>query len=154
MIKKIAIGCTSFLLSIALVGCDPQGELNHEDVGALTGSVLGGVLGAQVHGHGRTAAIIGGTLLGGYMGGNVGRSMDDVDRMKLAHSLEYTQPHKSAHWVNEKHGKDVTVTMEDNYRHHGRLCRRFKTLVIIDHREQQAYGKACRRPNGQWQIIS
>ncbi|MHB1241431.1 MAG: RT0821/Lpp0805 family surface protein, partial [Gammaproteobacteria bacterium] len=35
----------------------------------------------------------------------------------------------------------------------GRYCREYVTDVDVGGRKQQAYGTACRQPNGSWQAV-
>ncbi len=35
----------------------------------------------------------------------------------------------------------------------GRYCREYQTVVTIGGRAEQAYGTACRQPDGSWQIV-
>ena len=73
----------------------------------VIGGVLGGVLGSQVgRGHGRTLATIVGTLAGGA----VGRSMDETDCLKTAHSLESVRTGVPSAWRNPDTGNQYTVT--------------------------------------------
>jgi hypothetical protein len=36
----------------------------------------------------------------------------------------------------------------------GNLCREYSTTTMIDGRPTPAYGTACQRPDGQWQIVN
>jgi len=36
----------------------------------------------------------------------------------------------------------------------GRYCREFLQEVVIGGRKEQAYGTACRQPDGSWEVIS
>jgi surface antigen len=36
----------------------------------------------------------------------------------------------------------------------GKYCREFQQTVTIGGKTEQAYGTACRQPDGSWQIVS
>ena len=36
----------------------------------------------------------------------------------------------------------------------GQYCREYQQQVTINGQEQQAYGRACRKPDGSWEIVS
>ena len=60
--------------------------------GTLAGAAAGGWLGSKIGGGtGQLAAVAGGTLLGGLIGNQVGRTMDDVDRLQARQAVGYAQ---------------------------------------------------------------
>ncbi|MHB8766200.1 MAG: RT0821/Lpp0805 family surface protein [Deferrisomatales bacterium] len=122
--------------------------------GTVLGGVGGGVLGAQVGGgHGRTAAIIAGTLIGAVIGHEVGRSVDATDELRARHSLETNRTGQGSTWVNPDSGAQVTVTPTRTYQRQGeQTCREYQTEVVIGGRSEQAYGTACRQPDGSWKV--
>lgn len=139
--------------ALALTGCENT-TINKEDVGTVTGGVLGGVLGSQVHGSGRTAAIIGGSLVGAFLGGSIGKTMDEVDRMKVNQTLESTPTNKTSAWTNPDSGTCYQVTPTKTYYRETQgatqPCREFTTTAIIGGKRQQVYGTACRQADGSW----
>ncbi|MBI5448373.1 MAG: glycine zipper 2TM domain-containing protein [Gammaproteobacteria bacterium] len=142
--------------ALTLTGCETT-TINKQDVGALTGGVLGGVLGNQVHGSGRTAAIIGGTLAGALIGGSIGKTMDDVDKMKVNQTLESTPTNQTSAWTNPDSGTTYQVTPTKTYsREQGgslQPCREFTTTALIGGKKQEIYGTACRQADGSWKTI-
>ncbi len=156
--NKVFSATIAVALSLSLCGCvapGQQGGISNQTGGALTGGVLGGLLGSQVgHGDARVAAIVGGTLLGGMLGGRVGASMDETDRMRLAQSLETTPTNQSTTWVNPDNQKNYTVVPVETYHNEGRVCRRFRSVVIIDGQRTTAMGRACRDGRGNWRMMN
>lgn len=152
-ISRVALVGAACFLGLSLAGCE-NGQMTNRDVGMLTGGVVGGILGSQIHGDGRTTAIIGGTLLGGYLGGQVGKSMDEDSRRRLASTLEYTRTNQATHWVDPDTGQAYTVVPVKTYRQGGRVCRRFRATVVIRGRSEQAVGTACRQSDGVWEIVN
>ena len=123
--------------------------------GMVIGGIAGGVLGSTVgRGGGRTAGIIVGTLLGALVGKEIGDSLDDADELRAAHALEKNQTGQPSTWVNPDTGAEVTVVPEKTYqRPSGEYCREYRTEVTVGGERQEAYGTACRQPDGQWKVV-
>lgn len=155
MLKKF------FTLAVAVVlvsGCQ-QGAGQKEQMGTVAGAVIGGVLGSNVGaGKGRTAAIIGGTLLGSMAGSSIGASLDKADMMYMQQSQvqAYQAPiNETIVWNNPESGNSGTITpTRDGTATNGTYCREFQQTVTIDGRTEAAYGRACQRPDGTWQIVN
>jgi surface antigen len=153
-----SIGILS-LLSIGLAGCggvhagQPSGNVNQVG-GGLIGGVAGGILGSQIGGgSGKVAAIIGGTLAGAALGSYAGGYMDRADQQYLSHALETQPTGKTTAWRNPDNGHHYEVTPVRTYQVvEGRYCREFTTQVIIGGKVEEAYGTACRMPDGAWKI--
>ncbi len=135
------------------------GGINKQDIGTVGGAVGGGVLGSLIGGGaGKTAATIGGALLGGYLGNSVGKSLDNADRAAYdqasQHALETAQPGQSLPWKNSQSGNYGTVTPQNYYQNsQGQYCREYSQTIVVGGRKQDGYGKACRQPDGSWQIV-
>lgn len=122
-----------------------------ETIGAGTGAVLGGVLGSEI-GDDSTAATIGGTILGAIVGGAIGRRMDEGDRQRVYNSLENNE---STSWTNPETDARYAFEPTDTYRtSSGRLCRNYTTSVVIEGSRENATGRACKREDGTWEIVS
>ncbi|MBI5017025.1 MAG: glycine zipper 2TM domain-containing protein [Deltaproteobacteria bacterium] len=126
-----------------------------EQVGTVLGGAAGGILGSQVGGgHGRTVGIIVGTLLGAIVGQDIGRSLDEADELRAAHVLEKNRTGQPSTWENPDKGTEVTVTPVKTYQApSGQYCREYQTEVTVGGKVEQAYGTACRQPDGQWKIV-
>src|SRR5262249_48133475 len=137
-IMRTFFSIPSLAIAIAVLpAC--QTPPSQQDVGMVIGGALGGVLGSQVGGgHGQTAAIIGGTMLGAAIGGNIGRSMDDTDRLKMGESLETVRTGVPASWRNPDTGNQYTVvptrTIETPG---GQPCREFTMDGVVGGRKEQ-----------------
>jgi len=140
------------LVALNLVGCS---QMNNQDVGTVTGAVAGGLLGSQFgRGGGQMLAIGAGTLAGAYIGGKVGQSMDETDRLKMSKTFETNNVGQPAYWQNQNTQTQYTVTPTKNVTVHGnRYCREYRSTAVIAGKEQQVYGTACRQPDGSWKII-
>lgn len=141
-------------LAATLAGCGATGGL-HETGGTVIGGVLGGALGSQVgSGSGRTAATIVGALIGANIGANVGRSMDDNDRRRTAYVLETSGTGQSSQWVNPDTRNQYTVTPTRTYESAGAPCREYTMRAVVGGRPDNVYGRACRQPDGSWQVVN
>lgn len=131
------------------------GTCNRDVVGAVFGGVVGGVAGAQIgRGDGKTAATIAGTLLGVLVGSHIGRSMDRADRYCTAQVLERAADRQSIVWHNPEAQTEYRVTPLSSYTQQGRYCREYLTEAQVGNVPSQVYGRACRMPDGAWQIVN
>ncbi|MFQ5468060.1 MAG: RT0821/Lpp0805 family surface protein [Kiloniellaceae bacterium] len=90
------------------------------------------------------------------MGSEIGRTMDEVDRQKAerAYTQATTAPvGQTITWNNPNTGNSGTVTpTRDGTSTTGEYCREFQQTVTVGGQEQDAYGVACRKPDGSWEI--
>jgi surface antigen len=122
------------------VGC------NRDVVGAVLGGVAGGLIGAHNGGGGAT---VGGAIVGALLGGALGQAIDMSDQACYGQVLEYAPSNQPVYW--ESDGAQYQVTPLRTYQNgSGEYCREYQTYVYIDGREEQAYGTACRQPDGAW----
>jgi surface antigen len=127
--------------------------------GTALGGIGGAIIGSQVGGGtGRLVGVAIGTLAGALIGQEVGRSLDRADRQAMENTaqqaLEYNPTSRSATWRNPDSGHSGTVTPVKTYREpSGRYCREYTQTVMIEGEEHKAYGTACRRPDGNWEIV-
>ncbi len=133
---------------------------SHEPGGTILGGIVGAAIGSQIGGgKGRLAAVGVGTLIGALVGRDVGRTMDDTDRSyatgSFGHAMEYAPTCSSITWNNPRSGSNGTVTPTQTYEPEpGRYCREFQQEVAIGGQIQDAYGTACRQPDGSWEIVT
>ncbi len=157
MIKKSVVMMSVVLL--VLSGCAPYGHGPREQQGTLIGAGSGALLGAQVgSGKGRLVAVAIGTLAGALIGQDVGRTLDRADQMAMKqnaqYALENAPTNTSTAWRNPDSGNSGAVTPVETYRRKGgEYCREYHQTVRIGGEIQQAYGTACRQPDGSWKII-
>lgn len=149
-------GCFTALAlaaTLGIGGCATyQGP--QEQAGMVIGGILGGVLGSEVGGgRGRTAAIIAGTLAGAAIGGAIGQSMDEVDRMKTAGTLETVRTGVTSTWQNPDTGYQYAVTPTRTYETSSGPCREYTIDARIGGSTEQVYGTACRQPDGSWKVV-
>lgn len=145
--------------ALALAGCNQTNQ--QETIGTLFGAALGGWVGSQIDndGIGGAAAIATGTVVGGFVGGSIGRNMDEVDRLRLAQAQQRaiynTQGGQPQQWYNPNTGNYGTVTANQPFQNaNGQYCREFSQTIVVGGQTQDAYGRACQQPDGSWQIVS
>lgn len=137
--------------ALVLAGC--QG-MRKEDTGALAGAAVGGAVGHNFgSGTGKVLATFAGAVLGAFAGSNIGRRLDVYDEMQAQRALEYNETGASTSWVNPDSGHNVTFVPTDTYQQDsGRYCREYRTEVEVGGSVEEAYGTACRKPDGSWEI--
>lgn len=135
-----------------------QGAGEKQTFGTLGGAVLGGLAGSQIGGgRGQLAATAAGTLLGAVLGSEIGKSLDRADQAYMARTTQDTLEHRPtgqvSEWTNPDTGHSGTIRPVETYqRDDGRYCREFQQTVNVGGRTEEAYGTACRQPDGTWQI--
>ena len=148
------------VLVLGLVGCQTtDGEGTKQRVGTILGGVAGAVAGSQIgKGSGRVAAGAAGALLGAFLGNQIGLSLDRADRLAMQKTpttaLETSKSGTAVAWRNPDTGNRGTVTPKPAFKNnYGRYCREFQQTVTIGGRTAEAYGTACRQPDGSWKIV-
>ncbi len=148
-----------------LTGCTPRhGGYTKEDTGKVLGGIAGGVLGSRVgKGRGRMIATIGGAIVGAMIGGEIGKQLDERDRLLLGKAtqsaLEYGKSGSASSWKNPDSGNSGIIVPKKAYRpritrlKRYKYCREFQQTIIVGGMKENAYGKACRQPDGQWKIV-
>lgn len=150
--KKTLTSIVAVAACVGMVGCS---NMSKQDVGTVSGGVIGGLVGSQFGGgNGKLLAVGVGALTGALIGGAIGKDMDEQDKLKMARALETNNVGQPAYWQNANTGADYTVTPVKNVSHAGnRYCREYRTVAIIAGKKQQMYGTACRQPDGTWKTV-
>jgi surface antigen len=150
----------AFAASLALGACATENPGNKQVGGTVLGAVAGGLAGSAFgHGEGRLIMTGLGTLLGAYVGSEVGQSLDRADRLAAARTAQDTFEHaptgRTQTWSNPDTGHSGTVTPTKTYQNaQGTYCREYQQTVTVGGKTQQAYGTACRQPDGSWKIVN
>lgn len=154
MIKKI----TTFTVSLAMVvgigagltGCAP----GHNAPGAtVAGAAAGGLLGAAAFsGPNAWIGILGGALVGGIVGNQIGQYMDRQDAARA--QAVYVSESGRGQWTNNQTGYTYTIKPVKTYHKKERYCREYQTTATIGGRSRNVYGTACRMPDGSWKVVS
>lgn len=146
------------VVSLLLFGCSPaMGP--REGGGTVLGAAGGALLGSQVgSGRGQLVAVAIGTLAGALMGQDIGRTLDRADQAYMErnaqYALESTRSNQPTTWRNPDSGNYGTITPVETYQtSQGQYCREYHQTVTVGGQAQQAYGTACRQPDGKWLIV-
>jgi len=153
--RSMAILVLVALIASGPLACATAGGAPKTTGGALLGSAAGGLLAAAAGGG--TTGIIGGVLAGGLLGGAIGNSLDQRDKeiaMRQAQlALETSRTGQATSWQNPDSGNYGTITPTRTYQTGtGAYCREFQQTIVVGGETQQAYGTACRQPDGSWQV--
>jgi len=133
----------------------PQGRCDHALMGKVLGGIAGAAVGSQVgKGKGQIVAVIGGTVAGLLIGGNIGRQMDEVDQNCVGQALEQGTTGQAITWDNPETGGAYQVTPGNATTDpQGRYCREYTANANVGSGAEQVFGRACRQPDGSWQIV-
>lgn len=157
---KLKTLTATVIIVFATAACQGQdGPGTKQTIGGLGGAALGGLLGSQIgSGRGQLAATGAGVLIGALVGSEIGRSMDDVDRLKAQQAYQSAQSApvgETIAWNNPNTGNSGTVTpVRDGTSTTGAYCREFQQTVTVGGKTENAYGTACRQPDGSWKIVN
>ncbi len=158
MIRPIAKSLVIVLVAASLSACNST-HGPKQTGGTLVGAALGGFMGSKMgRGKGKLAAVAAGTLMGAFLGSKVGKSLDRADQQHAhraaSRGLEHSASGKSTTWANPDSGHHGSFTPVRTYqKSSGRYCREYQQTVTVGGRTEQAYGTACRRPDGSWKIV-
>ncbi len=155
---KIRPVAAAALIALFAASCSnsPYGE--KQTIGGLGGAALGGLLGSQFgDGTGQLIATGAGVLIGGLIGSEIGRTMDEQDRMQANEAVIHAHEAplgETIVWNNPGSGNSGTVTpIRDGTSTSGLYCREFQQTITVGGETQTAYGTACRQPDGTWRIV-
>jgi len=145
------------VFALALSGCQTGSMGGKESVGTVGGAIAGGLIGSRFGGGaGKLVAVGAGTLLGAFVGREIGSSLDKADHQyaEQASQRAYAAPiGERVVWNNPQSGNSgVVVPVRDGYTPSGSYCREFQQTIMVGGRSEQAFGTACRQPDGSWKI--
>lgn len=152
---KTKIVASLLIASFMISGCEnpkeAMGTIGGGALGALAGSAIGG-------GSGRVVAIAVGGVLGAFAGNYLGKQLDNADKQKAAQAaqscFEHTPQGQTSEWRNPDSGHSGTFTPVRTYKSsQGAYCREFQQTIVVGGKKENAYGTACRQPDGSWKII-
>ena len=151
----------STLAIVAVLGLSACANSNYgpkETGGTLLGAAGGAVAGAQFgRGNGQLAAVAVGTLLGAFVGNQVGQSLDRADQMYASQArqqaLAAAPVGQAIAWSNPQsgHSGQYAITRE-GYAGGGTYCREYQQTIVVGGQSERAFGTACRQPDGSWRL--
>jgi len=159
--KRLVAGVAVLAVLVTSSSCTQisEGVQNNPKavLGALGGAALGGGIAALAGGG--TGAIVGATLGGALLGGYIGNRLDARDKQMASQAaqkaFEDSQSGQPSVWNNPDTGNSGSITPTRTYQlANGTYCREYKQTITVGGEQQQAYGTACRQPDGTWKIQS
>lgn len=142
---------TSYVAPYGISG----GSCDRKELGMVIGGITGAVIGSQIASKkDRELGILGGTIIGAIVGGSIGSKMDNGDHNCVGQTLEHAPDNQSISWQNPDVGTRYQVTPTRTYEESGRYCREYQTVSLVDGRQQQTYGTACRDDGGDWRLMN
>ena len=145
-------------VALSLTACEGMGG-QKQTGGTILGGIGGAAIGSQFgKGTGQIVGVAAGTLLGALVGSEVGRSLDkaDLEYANRANAQATSAPVGAPiRWNNPQSGNSgiVTPVRDGVDSATGAYCREFQQTVNIGGKTQQAYGTACRQPDGTWKVV-
>ena len=147
------------LIAFPAFGCQSLANMTSDNPKAVLGSLGGAAAGAGIAAIAGASSgwIVAAGLAGGLLGGAIGHHLDNKDKQMAAEAatraFESNRTGQAAAWTNPDSGNSGSITPTHTYQAaSGQYCREYRQDVVIGGEKQQAYGTACRQPDGSWQI--
>ncbi len=144
-----------------LSACAENQNNQKQTIGTILGAGLGALVGSQAgKGKGKLVAVAIGTLGGAFAGSQLGKALDDIDRLKANEAqqsaLENNKDGVGSTWKNPNTGNSgrVTPTRTASNEKSGEDCREYEHEIVVDGKKEMVKGTACRRPDGSWRVIN
>ena len=163
--KPVRISIPSFFPALLLTAtlmllgaC--AGSDDGERVGRAMGTAAGAVIAADAAKDSppavRAAVTVLGAFIGSWIGGEIGKQLDqDFAERALEDGLESKPDGESVIWSNPDSGNSGSATpVSTEKTADGTDCRDFESTILIDGREEKTSGRACRQPDGSWQVVA
>jgi len=151
--SRLTSGWVTFLLVIGLImsGCATKAQ-SGAGIGAVVGAALGSQFGPAEN---RKESALMGAAIGALLGYAVGNEMDKYDTAQLNQAFETGKSNTATTWVNPDTKNKYTVTPKPAVTDKaGRPCRDASIEAIIDGQPQTVVTRACRTPEGVWELQS
>jgi surface antigen len=132
-----------------------SGRCDTAAIGAAIGGVLGGAVGARVASNeDRPFAIIAGAAIGALLGAKIGREIDAADQACIGHALELAAEKRTVAWTNPATGVAYRLRPVANQPRGAEPCREFLLEASAGKSRNATKAIACRRGEGQWELLS
>lgn len=158
--KRIFIAPLILALAVGLTFSGCASNMGpKEQGGTIIGGATGALVGSQIgSGRGRVLGVAIGALAGGLLGREIGTRLDRRDQIEMEraaqYSLENTRIDDRYEWRNPDTGNYGYFTPKKTFQTaEGHYCREYQQTVFIGGEPNEAYGTACRQPDGSWKIV-
>jgi surface antigen len=148
------------ILVFMLTSCATISDTTKDNPKAVLGSLGGAGVGAGIAAlaGASPAWIVGAALMGGLLGGAIGHGLDNRDKEMAAkaarQAFENNRTGQASTWNNPDSGNSGSVTPTRTYQQGGTYCREYQQTITVGGEKKQAFGTACRQPDGSWKIQS
>ena len=146
---------------LTLSSCSQMQQTYENNPKAVLGTFIGAAAGAGIAAAagGGAGWIVGGALMGAALGGVVGNRLDARDKRLAAaaaqQAFENNRAGQPSVWQNPDTGNSGSMTPTRTYQiANGQYCREYHQTIVVGGEQHQAYGTACRQPDGTWSIQS
>lgn len=141
-------------IALLVAGC----ENPKQTIGTVGGGALGAWAASNIgKGSGKVVATAVGGVLGALAGSYIGGQLDKADRERAERTaqqaLEMGKTGAVSEWKNPDSGHSGTFVPTRTYTLEGRHCRDYTSAIHIDGKIHEAHGRACRLPDGTWEIV-
>lgn len=160
--KKILCLVSLVLFSGCISEFDQNGNFQNkrQKIGTISGVASGAMIGSYI-GSGANQSVFGtlvGGLLGGALGNRAGAYLDSKALQKMNQNAYYALNHgQSGHsykWSEGNFYGDFTPTKDFYFGENNLYCREYYQTINIGGKQERAFGKACRMPDGAWKIMN
>ncbi len=153
----IARTMCALALTVVVAGCESDG-IPSKSAGSYADAQSVIRLESRIGGDkGDLAVTAAGTLLGPYLGSDVGKSLSASDRVYAEDaankSLETALAGQPSNWSNPETGNAGTFTPTNTYRSYNNLfCRDYVQDVTVKGQSNNNSGTACQTTGGSWRV--
>ena len=158
---KVARFVSVALIATMLCSCSSMMNTVEDNPKAVLGSLLGGAAGVGIAAAagGGAGAMLGAGLGGMLIGGFIGNRLDARDKRMASEAaqkaFENNRSGQTSVWNNPDSGHSGTITpTRTTQLANGQYCREYNQTITVGGEQHQAYGTACRQPDGTWKIQS
>ncbi|EDN71018.1 17 kDa surface antigen precursor [Beggiatoa sp. PS] len=146
MNNKLTYFVVLITLSLLLSSCTTK-----VTTGSSIGAAVGVAAGSQVgKGKEKMAAMMLGGVLGFWIGGEIGKYMEQADQKRVRQILEEVPDEQSLAWKNTKTQHQYEVIPTNTVKTNKTYCREYLTKARINGKYMTQKAKACRQPDGTW----
>jgi len=144
---------------MVLAACNMGEYGGKETVGTLLGAAGGAIAGSQIgSGSGQIVAIAAGTMIGAFVGNEIGKSLDRADQLAMSNAQQQAMAApvgETITWRNPETGNHGSVVAtREGTAGNGNYCREYQHTITVGGETEEAYGIACRQPDGSWKVAS
>ena len=149
-----------FVASCTLTTTEPNEQGFKQSVGTVTGMLLGGKVANDLSKGSKNQGLwtMAGVTLGAFMGNEIGAALDKQDLLMVRdaqnQALEFNKTNQRSSWNNPDSGNSGMIYPTNTYQKGDQPCREFTQEINIGGEVHKAFGRACRRADGTWDIIS